>query len=29
VAGMFGFTKAEYFEVEDVAVRSAPAVDFT
>lgn len=29
VAGMFGFDKAEYFEVEDVAIRSAPAVDFS
>ncbi|MGZ4631788.1 MAG: LemA family protein [Actinomycetes bacterium] len=28
VANTFGFTKAEYFEVEDVAVRSAPSVDF-
>jgi len=29
IAGMFKFKKAEYFEVEDVAVRSAPTVDFT
>ena len=29
VASMFGFHKAEYFEVEDEAVRSAPTVDFT
>jgi LemA protein len=28
VAGTFGFKKAEYFEVEDVAIRSAPTVDF-
>ena len=28
VANTFGFTKAEYFEVEVVAVRSAPTVDF-
>lgn len=28
VAGPFGFTRAEYFEVTDPAVRSAPAVDF-
>jgi LemA protein len=28
VAGMFGFTRAEYFEVEDAAVRTAPRVDF-
>jgi len=28
VAGTFGFKKAEYFEVEDVAIRSAPIVDF-
>ena len=29
VASMFGFHQAEYFEVEDEAVRSAPTVDFT
>ncbi|HSR22040.1 MAG TPA: LemA family protein, partial [Candidatus Eisenbacteria bacterium] len=29
VASTFGFTKAEYFEVEDVAIRSAPTVDFS
>ena len=29
VAGMFGFQRAEYFEVEDGAVRSAPTVDFS
>jgi LemA protein len=28
VAGTFSFTKAEYFEVEDAAIRSAPVVDF-
>jgi LemA protein len=28
VAGTFGFKQAEYFEVEDVAIRSAPTVDF-
>lgn len=28
IAGMFGFTRAEYFEVEDAAVRTAPRVDF-
>ena len=28
VAGTFGFKKAEYFEVEDFAIRSAPTVDF-
>lgn len=28
VASTFGFKKAEYFEVEDVAIRSAPTVDF-
>ena len=28
VAGVFGFHKEEYFEVEDEAVRSAPTVDF-
>jgi len=28
VASTFNFKQAEYFEVEDVAVRSAPAVDF-
>jgi LemA protein len=28
IAGMFGFTRAEYFEVEDEAVRTAPRVDF-
>jgi LemA protein len=28
VAGTFGFKKAEYFEVEDVAIRSAPTVEF-
>lgn len=29
VAGMFGFHKEEYFEVEDEAVRSAPTADFS
>ena len=29
VASMFGFHQAEYFEVDDEAVRSAPTVDFT
>ncbi|WP_372594826.1 LemA family protein [Actinotalea sp.] len=28
VAGAFGFTRAEYFEVEDAAVRAVPRVDF-
>ena len=28
VAGMFGFTRAEYFEAEDPAVRQAPTVQF-
>jgi LemA protein len=28
VAGMFGFQRAEYFEIEDAAVRSAPQVSF-
>jgi LemA protein len=28
VAGTFGFKQAEYFEVEDLAIRSAPTVDF-
>jgi LemA protein len=28
VASTFGFKPAEYFEVEDVAIRSAPTVDF-
>ena len=28
VASTFNFTQAEYFEVEDVAIRSAPTVDF-
>ncbi|MCL3863175.1 LemA family protein [Actinotalea sp. K2] len=28
VAGMFSFTRAEYFEIEDAAVRAAPRVDF-
>ena len=28
IAGWFGFTRAEYFEVEDAAVRAAPRVDF-
>ncbi len=28
VASTFNFKQAEYFEVEDVAIRSAPAVDF-
>jgi LemA protein len=28
VASTFGFKKAEYFEVEDAAIRSAPTVDF-
>ncbi|WP_024286050.1 LemA family protein [Cellulomonas sp. KRMCY2] len=28
VANAFGFTRAEYFEVEDAAVRAAPRVDF-
>jgi LemA protein len=29
VASTFGFSKEEYFEVEDEAVRSAPSVDFS
>jgi LemA protein len=29
VAGVFGFDREEYFEVEDEAVRSAPTVDFS
>jgi LemA protein len=29
IAGMFGFTKAEYFEVDDPAVRAPVAVDFS
>jgi LemA protein len=29
VASTFGFGRAEYFEVEDRAVRAAPAVDFS
>ncbi len=28
IAGWFGFTRAEYFEAEDPAVRAAPRVDF-
>ncbi len=28
VAGMFGFTRAEYFEIEDPAARQAPDVQF-
>ena len=28
IAGMFGFTKAEYFEVDDQAVRTTPEVKF-
>ena len=28
VAGMFGFQRAEYFEIEDAAVRAAPEVSF-
>jgi len=28
IAGLFGFQKAEYFEVEDAAVREAPKVRF-
>ena len=28
VAGMFGFTRAEYFEVDDPQVRQAPTVSF-
>ena len=28
VAGMFGFTRAEYFEVDDPQVRQAPSVGF-
>jgi hypothetical protein len=28
VAGMFGFTKAEYFELKDEAARDAPVVSF-
>jgi LemA protein len=28
VANMFGFTKAEYFELEDAADRAVPSVDF-
>jgi LemA protein len=29
IAGMFGFTKADYFEVDDPAVRAPVAVDFS
>ena len=29
VAKAFGFGKEEYFEVEDLAVRTAPTVDFS
>ena len=28
IAGMFNFEKAEYFEIEDAAVRDAPQVSF-
>jgi len=28
IAGVFGFTRAEYFEAEEPAVRAAPTVDF-
>lgn len=28
IAGMFSFEKAEYFEIEDAAVREAPRVEF-
>jgi len=28
IAGMFNFEKAEYFEIEDAAMREAPAVSF-
>lgn len=28
IAGWFGFTRAEYFETEDPAVRAVPTVDF-
>ena len=28
IAGWFGFTRAEYFEAEDPAVRAVPTVDF-
>ncbi|MCB2412478.1 LemA family protein [Demequina sp. TTPB684] len=28
VASMFGFTRAEYFEIEDAAVRQTPTVEF-
>ena len=29
IASTFGFEKAEYFEVQDEAIRSAPSVDFS
>ena len=29
IAGMFGFHQAEYFEVQDESVRTAPTVDFS
>jgi LemA protein len=29
IAGMFGFTKADYFEIDDPAVRAPVAVDFS
>lgn len=29
IAGMFGFTRAEYFEVDDPAVRQVPTVDLS
>jgi len=29
IAGMFGFRRAEYFEANDPAVRTAPTVDFS
>lgn len=29
IAGMFNFEKAEYFEIEDVAMREAPKVSFS
>jgi LemA protein len=28
IAGVFNFEKAEYFEIEDAAVREAPKVSF-
>lgn len=29
IAGLFGFTKADYFEIDDAAVRAPVAVDFS